>query len=397
METSKKTLPSLDDYLKEAEGPCLNATLSPNGKYVKFKYTDHCTYSMGWNDVTLHARGHVFRVSDGKCVLRPWDKFFNYGELFDQDGKPTQLYKLLDGTPDMRPERALQGPFVATEKFDGSLCIAGIVDGALLCTSSGSFTAWQAEWARDWLDRNNVDECMRDGYTYLFEIIADQDLHPIRYDFEGCVLLGIIDNETGIELPYDELENFALSLHMQVTPRTSCMNLNDAMSYVRNLPKTKEGLVVTYPSGFKMKLKGPEFLKIQKVFHSLSEKSLLDSFDCYTGDFPADIREVVPEEFKDIRDFMDNFRDDYERNLCMCLGYRSYAIGKEYNPRQIWDGANRVFAGRSRLIGAATAAAKLKRMYDPFLENMGKIVYDAMVKEWKDMKDKKDNKEVSNG
>ena len=99
MENSPKKLPSLDEYLKEADGPCLNKTVSPDGRYAKFKYTDHCTYSMGWNDVTLHARGHVFRLSDGKCVLRPWDKFFNYGELFDQDGKPTQLYKLLDDEP----------------------------------------------------------------------------------------------------------------------------------------------------------------------------------------------------------------------------------------------------------------------------------------------------------
>ena len=389
MEKMPKKLPSLDEYLKEAEGPCLNKAVSPDGKYVKFKYTDHCTYSMGWNDVTLHARGHVFRLSDGKCVLRPWDKFFNYGELFDQDGKPTQLYKLLDDTPDMRPERALQGPFTATEKFDGSLCIAGMVDGALLSTSSGSFTAWQADWARDWLERNSVDKCMREGFTYLFEIIADEDLHPIRYNFEGCVLLGIVDNDTGIELPYHELWEFAAATRLKLTPQTDCATLDDAMALVQAFPKTQEGLVVTYPSGFKMKLKGPEFLKIQRVFHSLSEKSLLEAFDCYTGDFPADIREVVPEEFKDIRDFMDNFRDDYEKNLCMCLGYRSYAIGKEYNPRQIWDGANRVFAGRSRLIGAATAAAKQKRMYDPFPDPIGKMVYEAMVKEWKDKKEAK--------
>lgn len=391
------TLPKLEEYMREAEGPMLNKTVSPDGRYVKFKYTEHCTYSMGWDEVTLHARGTVFRVSDGKCVLRPWDKFFNYSELFDAAGNPTTLHAILSGIPDMRPEGELDGEFTATEKFDGSLCIAGMVDGELLCTSSGSFTAWQAGWAREWLLANNVDKCMLDGVTYLFEIIADNDVHPIRYDFEGLVLLGMIETDTGMEYEYSRLEDFAEATRIKVTPVTRFAGLSQVMDYVLALPKTKEGMVVTYPSGFKMKLKGPEFLKIQKVFHSLSEKSLLDSFDCYTGDFPADIREVVPEEFKDIRDFMDNFRDDYERNLCMCLGYRSYAIGKEYNPRQIWDGANRVFSGRSRLIGAATAAAKLKRMYDPFLENMGKIVFEAMVKEWKDNKDNKDNKEDSNG
>lgn len=79
--TDMNRLPSLDEYFAAAERGEVSALYSPDRKYVKFKYTAQAIYSSRWNRVTLHARGHVFNVSTGECVLRPWDKFFNFNEL----------------------------------------------------------------------------------------------------------------------------------------------------------------------------------------------------------------------------------------------------------------------------------------------------------------------------
>lgn len=85
------TLPSLDEYFAAAERGEVSALYSPDRKYVKFKYTAHAIYSGTWNHVTMHARGHVFEIYSGKCVLRPWDKFFNFNELVQYDNTFTSI------------------------------------------------------------------------------------------------------------------------------------------------------------------------------------------------------------------------------------------------------------------------------------------------------------------
>jgi len=337
-------MPTLEQYLERAEGPDIIKNVSPDGKYVKFKYTEHAIYNLIWDEITLNARGHVFRLSDGECVLRPWSKFFNYGELFMESGLPTQLHGMLSRIPGFEPIANLNDPRTATDKLDGSLCIAGIVDGALLCTTSGAFTAWQGSWAQAWLITNKVQLQMLPGYTYLFEIIANDDLHPIKYDFEGCVLLGIIDNATGEEQPYAELQAFAARCGIRVTEMVALQGFEETVKYVESLPATKEGLVVTYPSGFKMKIKGPEFLAAQKLFHSLSEKNLLESFEPAIGDFPDDVKLLVPEEFKELKDFMVYYAMQFRMALAHVKEFAGKAKKEGWEGQRLYDMAMKEFA-----------------------------------------------------
>lgn len=337
-------LPALERYLERADGPDIVKSVSPDGKYVKFKYSERTIFGLIWDEVTLNARGHVFRISDGECVLRPWSKFFNYGELWTDTGLPTKLHGMLSRIPGFEPIANLDDPRSATDKLDGSLCIAGIVDGALLCTTSGSFTAWQGSWAQAWLIANKVQMQMLPGYTYLFEIIANDDLHPIRYDFEGCVLLGITDNATGEEQPYAELQAFAARCGIRVTEMVALEGFEDTVKYVESLPATKEGLVVTYPSGFKMKIKGPEFLAVQKLFHSLSEKSLLENFDPATGEFPEEVKLRVPEEFKELKDFMDCYAMQFRAALAHVKEFAAKARKEGWEGKRLYDKAMEEFA-----------------------------------------------------
>lgn len=145
-------LPSLDEYFAAAERGEVSALYSPDRKYVKFKYTAQAIYSSRWNRVTLHARGHVFNVSTGECVLRPWDKFFNFNELVLPDGSFTPIYHASaeEGMffPQNNKSKTLQGElghFIATDKLDGSLCIAGLVDGKPMVTSSGAIHSEHSE------------------------------------------------------------------------------------------------------------------------------------------------------------------------------------------------------------------------------------------------------------
>ena len=385
-------LPKLEEYLKRSEGPELFKTVSPDGQYVKFKYSDYTTYNLRWDPVTLNARGHVFRLADGQCVLRPWNKFFNYGELRKETGEPTKLYGMLKSFPGLEPLESFDGPLTATDKLDGSLCIAGIVDGALMSTTSGAFTAWQGGWANVWLIDHGVHTRMVPGFTYLFEIICDRDLHPIRYDFEGCVLLGIIDNATGEERPYADLQKFAEACGIRVTERVELGSFKEIFDFVRNLPASKEGLVLTYPSGFKVKVKGPEFLKVQKVFHSLSEKSLLDGFSPEKEDFPEDVRLTVPEEFKELRDFMDGYALKFRVTVDLFKQFAGEAVRMGYSGRELYDFARETFKSNGRLVDPAVKFGRksVKEGRVELGDGVRNNIHEALVKLWKDTKNEND-------
>ena len=367
-----RKLPPLSEYIARAEGPDLLKAVSTDGKYVKFKYTDTAIFNGHWDEITLNARGHVFRLSDGECVLRPWSKFFNFGELYSETGQPTKVHGILSGIPGMEPDFNVDDPHVATDKLDGSLCIAGIVDGDLLTTTSGSFTAWQGAWANGWLLANGVNAHMVPGRTYLFEIIADEDLHPIRYEYEGCVLTGIIDNATGVEQPYAELQRFAAEAGIRVTQQVTLNSFEETLDYVKSLPANKEGLVLTYTkSGFKLKLKGPEFLAVQRLFHGLSEKTLMGTFDPDTMKFPEDTRKMVPEEFTELTDFMDTYEKRYSLKYYEILGFGLHCRlrGVDIKGREIYDRAYGMFEDCPRLIATACDfARKMVRAGDDMVE-----------------------------
>ena len=380
-------LPELSEYFERANGPDIISTTSPDGRYVKFKYTDHTIYNSLWDRVTLNARGHVFRLSDGMCVCRPWSKFFNFGELFSETGQPTRIHELLSAIPGLEPNFDPNGPREATDKLDGSLAIAAIVDDELLVSTSGSFTAWQGVWARSWLLEHSVDKHMVPGETYMFEIIANKDLHPIRYDYEGCILTGITNNASGTEKPYADLAAFAGKAGIRVTEKIELPSFAETVKYVQNLPANKEGLVVTYPSGFKIKLKGPEFLTVQKLFHSLSEKTLMEAFDPIQMEFPTDVRHRVPEEFKELHAFMDKFAARFQDTVNEAKALAAKCIAMQPNAKESYEMVSSHFKPSTpRVVGSvlkfARAAMKTGDVTPSSITL--KAMHDALIKTFND-------------
>lgn len=384
-------LPNINEYLAAAERGEVSAIYSLDRKYVKFKYTAQTIYSANWNHVTMHARGHVFEVSSGKCVLRPWDKFFNYNELVQPDGKFTPIYHTsVDegmGFPQNFANEKMQenlGRFTATDKLDGSLCIAGLVNGEPMVTSSGAIHSEHAEWSRKWLSDKRVLDKFEPGFTYMFETIADAFLHPIKYDYEGCTLLGIIDNATGQEMPFDNAERTAQEWGISSPQRIDVANLEDAQKFVSGLPANKEGIVITFENGFKVKMKGDEFLKVHKLFHGLTPRYLMDNFSIETMTFPQSITSVIPEEFTDLKQFATHFVCDYTDILARTIGYAhlwnfmGLDQGTAYRKtRDALKGYTKAVDASSKIF-RALAKGVLQQNID--IEVTKKLVYEALVK-----------------
>ena len=384
-------LPKLEEYFAAAERGEVSALYSLDRIYVKFKYTAQAIYSGTWNRVTLHARGHVFNVSSGKCVLRPWDKFFNYSELVLPDNSFTPTYRasaaegmLFPQNEDNEKLQGYLGHFIATDKLDGSLCIAGQVDGAPMITSSGAIHSDHSEWSRNWLESRHILGKFEPGLTYMFETIANVFLHPIKYDYEGCILLGIIDNATGQELPFDYVEHSAREWGIATPQRVDITSLADAQKFVAGLPANKEGIVITFENGFKVKMKGEEFLKVHKLFHGLTPGYLMENFDTESMTFPDSIMSVVPEEFTDLKKFASDFTHDYTDLLARTIGYAHLWHSMGFDQGTAYRKTRDALTSYTKAVDASSklfrALAKNNAQQNIDIATTKRLVYEAMVK-----------------
>ncbi len=208
-----------------------------------WNYNHSCQYDRAWDDYTVQARG-LITDSKGKIIARPFRKFFNVGERED-----TQAYKLPDTFLEVR------------EKLDGVLGIHYYNGDQVCIATRGTFTSTWALWATQWMGNFSKKDFM-EGYTYLYEIIYPEGRILINYGGTSeCVLLAIINTETGQELTIDE-EGRRLGLN--VAKKLPYNNLYEVVFDAKGLPASQEGFVVRYPDNlFRVKVKGDDYTRTQ--------------------------------------------------------------------------------------------------------------------------------------
>lgn len=279
---------------------------------VGYKYTPETVYNHSWDHESLVSRGVVYD-EDGNFVARPFEKFFNYDELITATGLKTDLYHILEKEDSPRLKPNMSGRFRVMDKLDGSLGIAFWWKGQWYVKTGGAFDSDQAKWATDFLRNSHIKSyVMEPEYTYCFEIIWHEDVHPLstQYKKDDLVLLGVINNKTGNEVSLAALKTHANIINCEVAEQIEFENFDDVVKYAKALPKTKEGVVVTWESGFKCKIKGDEFLSLQRLFHNLDAEFIYD----HIGEdlkIEHDVKMMIPEEMPDLR----KKAEDMERTI----------------------------------------------------------------------------------
>ncbi len=335
-------LPTLEEFIKAAEeGRILRHDFN---NLVGFKYTTNTIYSGDWNPVTLYARGIVFDKDTGKVLAYPFEKFFNFGELVDDQSNLTKLAHDViahQGYDNLLRDISAQR-FRVMDKLDGSLGIMFWTGKKWLIKTAGSFESEQALWANKWA-ADNIDITKLDkNCTYMFEIIYDEDVHPIQYDFEGLVLLGINDNTTMKEKPFADIVHTALELKINHAEVLEFSKFSEVLTYAKKLPNTKEGVVVTFDNGFKVKIKGAEFLALQRIFHYLSPAVIWENFDWENAESSFDIADQyaedfiknIPEELTNMKEVANQISEKFFMNMTEVVNYgqqlrADYPIRKE--------------------------------------------------------------------
>lgn len=243
------------------------------GPIAIYNYTERCTYSHGWDDVTMRARGLVL-AADGTVVARAFDKFFNHGEQ----------------APVLPPDDV---PDVVTIKHDGSLGIGYRLDGRMRWTTRGSFYSTQAACAEALWAAKYAHVEVPDALTPLVEIIDPGTKNIVRYDFADLVLLGVRNRHTGADLAYEAVADWAAVWGMPVTERVSG-GLAEIVDRASRMSHTEEGFVVRW-GDFRAKVKSTEYLRVARLIQGLTERAIADLW--YAG--RVDLLAPLPEEHRD--------------------------------------------------------------------------------------------------
>jgi len=226
-------------------------SLRPNEDETLFiaNYTPKVQYEQLWDSITLQCRGLV--VDDkGVVVARPFSKFFNIEEI-DRTELP-------------------QEPFEVFDKKDGSLGIGFWHQGEFIITTRGSFISEQAQKAKQLLKKYPYKQLPK-PYTYLFEIIYPENQIVVDYHGQSkLVLLAIIQTHTKKEVPFDLFSTILNPSKWDIVDRYE--GLTDFVKIKRLNWENKEGMVVKFQSGYRIKIKFEEYIRLHKILTGVTEK-----------------------------------------------------------------------------------------------------------------------------
>jgi RNA ligase len=245
-----------------------------------YNYTHVAQHDNVWDDVTEQCRGlvcrqdtatsdwHIWLLNHQEVIARPFRKFFNLNTGF----RPETLEANL---PSWKPR--------VLEKLDGSLGILfhhGWRNEAYIATR-GSFASDQAVWATKWYRDKFGNWPIADsaswpkGYTPLFEIIYNENRIVVNYDYQGLVLLGLVNIDTGAELPPEEVVQWASKNGLRV-PLEYTKSLEECKS---EQGKNMEGFVLQYWNKatsipLRLKIKTEDYVRLHKVITGLNPKGI---------------------------------------------------------------------------------------------------------------------------
>ena len=236
-----------------------------------WNYSRSAQFEKHWDEITLMCRGLITENITGKIVARPLKKFFNREELKDED-IPNESFEV-------------------TEKMDGSLMIVFDYNKVWMIASRGSFTSDQAIWGKKILDRSNTKYGLIPGWTYCMELIVPQNRIVINYgEVEKLVVLCAINTKTGIEGSIKEMTSEGWEIVKKYN------GITDFSSIKKFIKDDQEGFVIRFKSGFRMKIKGDEYVRLHRILTQVTSYTIWEYLRL-CGELPNELLERIPDEF----------------------------------------------------------------------------------------------------
>ncbi|MGL4631189.1 MAG: T4 RnlA family RNA ligase [Leadbetterella sp.] len=256
---------------KLVEQRYINKQKHPYAELYIYNYSQTTQFEKYWNEITLASRGLILD-DRGNIRARPFPKFFNFEEL-ESDQIPNENFEVF-------------------EKLDGSLGILYWIDDVPFIATRGSFSSDQAKWASDFLHSkySHLFTRLNPDYTYLFEIIYPENRVVVDYgETTDLILIGIVETGSGKEIDLPKDLGFPLVKKFD--------GLNDYQQLKNYDASNFEGFVLKYKSGYRLKVKLEEYVRLHKILTNCSTKVIWEWLS-ENKSFES-LLENVPDEFYD--------------------------------------------------------------------------------------------------
>ncbi len=249
------------DYLKKIDWNVLNNYIN-DGLITKNKHPEYDIWVLNyspktqakglWDLYTLSCRGLIIDI-DGNILARPFQKFKNIEEHDESEFDLTQDFDIF-------------------EKLDGSLIILFYYKSQMkwIVASRGSFISEQSIEAKKILYKDlNLFKKLNKKCTYLFEIIYKKNRIVVDYgDMYDLILLSRIETNTNFELFYDDLVDKYSKIFTIVNKIN--IKINNIYELKQLNEKNKEGFVVRFFNGFRVKIKFEEYVRLHGILTNVS-------------------------------------------------------------------------------------------------------------------------------
>lgn len=236
-------------------------------------YTNRAVFDKLWTPTVEMARGLVLDHEARRVIATPFPKFFNHGERAG-----------------VLPDE----PFDVFEKLDGSLGVIFHDGERWRVTTKGAFGAAQSAWATDYLASVGAWSALTRGATYLAEIVYAANRIVVGYAWEGLALLGAY-HEDGREFSRSEVWDVAHATRLRLCEHYTYASVAEMIDAAKAFRADREGFVVRFASGLRVKVKGAEYLRVHRLVSRVTPLALWESLAA-NDDLDA-IRREIPEEF----------------------------------------------------------------------------------------------------
>lgn len=276
----------------------------PNLDLIIWNYTPDCQINKKWDPITLQCRGLITDFS-GKIVARCIPKFFN----------------LEEHTPEDIPNES----FEVSEKMDGSYLNIFHYSNEWLVSSRGSFTSTQAIKGTELLKKLNTEKLIP-GLSYVGELITKENRIVVDYgDMEKIIFITAYDVENGYEVNVDNMVNQGFDVVKKYHGITDYTILKDMID------DNAEGFVVRFHSGFRIKIKGREYLRLHAILTQISTRDIWEwakngkTIEEMLVDVPDEFYDWANKTYNDLTSKFITIKNEVEKEYWSLIDRKDYA------------------------------------------------------------------------
>ena len=206
------------------------------------------------------ARGLVLD-KNGNIVLRGFSKFFNYLQLHAEHYKKQYTDEWVN-EHDNFSSTDVDKKYHAVEKLDGSLVLMGEYKNKAVLSSTSTTnqeTDLLSTAYKNLVDKNKdlteriLNYCKETGQTLVFEYVSPMNQVVVKYEKTDYVLIGIVNNHTGVYMSQDDLDSIATKFGF--TRPKQYMKTLQGLTTDQRILKNHEGYIVFNEYGNLIKFK----------------------------------------------------------------------------------------------------------------------------------------------